>query len=439
MEKLTTTASLPGRSEAFHQFLKLTQPIEESMYPQPRVLEAGRTYKFPFLFVVPQQMLPRICRHTVLHESVRDAHLQLPPSLGDKTTPLDDLAPDMAIINYSVMARVTRAKGEEKDKNTLAHVARKVRIVPSTSEHPPVDIDGEDGDYTMRSSKKIKKGVFKGKLGTLTMSAAQPKSLRLPSPTSHSDIPVSTMATVKLRFDPADPRAQPPRLTTLSAKIGVKTFFASTARTHYPNKKSTMYDLSQGVHGESISLPSRCVAGVEWTYHSSPPSSSPSSDLERRDSACSLSPPLAKLPTPSANPTEAGFYTAQILVPISLPQASTKTFVPTFHTCLISRIYNLSLHLGVHSNLGPSLELKVPLQISSSGSASAQAEQESRDQEDLAAEEREVEGFFEPRRIGPMREELVGGSQIPGAGGLRDAPPQYEVLPSGGLRVPAYA
>jgi len=36
------------RTTANHNFLKLTMPTQESEYPQPRILEAGRTYTFPF-------------------------------------------------------------------------------------------------------------------------------------------------------------------------------------------------------------------------------------------------------------------------------------------------------------------------------------------------------------------------------------------------------
>ncbi|KAI7517025.1 hypothetical protein KC331_g21882, partial [Hortaea werneckii] len=55
LERLTTAAAASGRSEAFHQFLKLTQPGLEEHYPEANILKAGQTYDFPFVFGVPQQ------------------------------------------------------------------------------------------------------------------------------------------------------------------------------------------------------------------------------------------------------------------------------------------------------------------------------------------------------------------------------------------------
>ncbi|KAJ9629812.1 hypothetical protein H2203_002193 [Taxawa tesnikishii (nom. ined.)] len=431
VEKLTTATTMSGRSEASHQFLRLTQPIAESSYPQPRTFEAGRTYEFPFLFVVPERLLPRICRHKVSHDSIHEAHIRLPPSLGDRqvagkgSTLLDDFAPQMAHISYAVVVRINKVK-EEGEKRELAVKAKNVRIVPAMSEQPPINVDGQQTDYILRAEKAIRKGVFKGKLGTLIMEAVQPKSLRLPSPRTESDAPVTSMATIKLRFDPAETNSQPPRLGSLGSKLKVSTHYASTARSCIPTRQTTMFDLHQGVHAEYVSLPSRCVAGVEWTYHSD----SESAILLRRDSACSTrSNCSSPVPEPSESYKRKGFYTAQILAPITLP--TNKSFVPTFHTCLISRIYQLNLHLGIHSvGVGPSIELKLPIQICSEGSGESEVQHRSSlgslSAEEQLAEEQDASEFFEPRRISPMAEDLVGGSNIPGI--AHDLPPEYSAF-----------
>ena len=100
-----------SRTTARHNFLKLTMPIRESDYPHPRVAEAGRTYTFPFHFVVPDQLLPRACSHSTVGDHVHHAHCQLPPSMGDRTLPLkDDLSPDMAIVDYAVRVKIIRSR-----------------------------------------------------------------------------------------------------------------------------------------------------------------------------------------------------------------------------------------------------------------------------------------------------------------------------------------
>ncbi|KAI5202625.1 hypothetical protein E4T39_04657 [Aureobasidium subglaciale] len=363
LEKMASTPGLTGGMSAFHQFLKLRQPISESSYPQPRILEPGRTYDFPFVFVVPQQLLPRVCRHEVHHESVRDCHLQLPPSLGT-VTKHDDMGPDMAKIQYQIAARITAASEIDGIPKELAKRMKTIRIVPTVDEQPPVNVLGPDSDYILRSEKNIKKGVFKGKLGTLVIEAEQPRSLRLPKSYDPGESTISTMVTVKLRFDPSDAKSQPPRLGSLSSKLKTFTWYAVGARMALPKKKDSVYDHRQGVHSMSMPLSSRCMASVEWT----PRRESVLEDewLARRDSGLSNH-ELPKYSSPSTNYKGQNFWTAEIVVPVALPKD--KHFVPTFHSCLVSRTYSLNLSLGVHSaGVGfPSVDLKLPLQISAEG------------------------------------------------------------------------
>jgi hypothetical protein len=129
---------------------------------------------------------------------------------SDGRSLLDDLAPDMSSISYTIKVRIVQSRERGGKPIVLADSAKKLRIIPATEEHPHLNItDGMDEDYTFRKEKDLKKGIFKGKLGRLTMEAAQPKSLRLPPPRSESTCSPTTMATVNLCFDPADESAQP--------------------------------------------------------------------------------------------------------------------------------------------------------------------------------------------------------------------------------------
>ncbi|KAK5134717.1 hypothetical protein LTR08_006232 [Meristemomyces frigidus] len=443
VERLTTAAAASGRSEAFHQFLKLTQPGLQQHYPADCILKAGQTYKFPFLFVVPQQLLPRVCQHKTHNPAVRDAHLQLPPTLGDKglgTGPdaLDDMAPDMASVRYGIFARVSRTKTHDAEtfKVSLASKAKRLRVTPAAAEQPPLDAGGAGSEYTMRKEKTLRKGVLKGKLGTLIMEASQPQSLHLQT-FSNPEFRTTVMATVMLRFDPADEKAPPPRLGSLSTKMKVCTFFASTARHNFPSKTASLLDLSQGLHAEQINLSSRCVANVEWSK------CDPAKPvtINRRDSALSLN--AGDIPQPSATYGGKTFYTARVLVPITLP--TKQTFVPTFHSCLISRRYQLKIELGLHSVVGQTLDLRVPIQISAEGS---DGEQDSRQESEELADDVDDEvddalDLFVARRTtraqsdgAPRRARI--GSQAP----LYDAPPGYSPFATGlqgrQMSVPAY-
>lgn len=427
IEKIQTTPGMASSQSAFQNFLKLTQPISESSYPQPRILEAGRTYEFQFLFVVPQQLLPRICRHVVQHESVRDHHLQVPPTLGDRGNRdgrPDDISPTMASISYQIVAQL-----QDDCKRLIAVKSRAVDILPSFDEQPPVNIDGPDSDYRMRKEKNIKKGLFKGRLGSLVVEADQPKSFRLPSDYAESLPPVNTVAKIRLRFDPVDGNSSPPKLSSLSSRLKVSTWYSDSARPIVPNKKCIQYDVHQGLHTEMVSLSSRPMENVEWEFQRDVQSSK----LSRRDSALSNSSSSDKtIPAPSERYAGDGFYTAEILVPVTLP--SKKYFVPTFHSCLTSRTYALHLTLSVQGGAitAPCVELKLPIQVSSVGGSAAEtpSPRNSLTPAEQVEEARIADEFFVPRTISPMEESLVGNSNLPRSGSVlpSDLPPQYELF-----------
>ena len=104
VEKVASTSPTNGRTEAFHNFVRLIQPFDESSIANPRILQAGKVYKFPFTFVVPDTLLPQACAHSKKAEFPEGGHLSLPPSLGDPLVASmgkslrDDMTPDMGTI-----------------------------------------------------------------------------------------------------------------------------------------------------------------------------------------------------------------------------------------------------------------------------------------------------------------------------------------------------
>ncbi|KAI9789901.1 MAG: hypothetical protein M1816_005670 [Peltula sp. TS41687] len=406
--------SIDARTEAQHTFLKLAQPISESAYPVPRVIEAGRTYRYPFTFVIPERLLPTICQHRCESQQVHEAHLQLPPSLGDPTVAgdgsilLDDMAPAMSRVVYSIKAKLTRTRSDGQEV-TVGEGLKKIRIVPASEELPPLRVtDAESEEYILRRHKDVKKGMFKGRLGSLSVEAAQPRSLRLPPARPMGSGLTSTMATIAVRFDPAKGITGPPRLGQLVTKLKVKTHFATEPVNDFPVANSALYAYGNGRRGsfsETIQLSSRCVGSVQWESHDEAAEAS-----ARRDSNISTSStsPLAPLPEPTPRYTSGTFWTAKILVPISLPKG--KLFVPTFHSCLISRVYTLELSLAASSSStnaglsGTTVTLRVPLQISSSGMSVFTTTQREA--------EAEADEHLRPRTISPLPEAYTGTSDL---------------------------
>lgn len=136
----------------------------------------------------------------------------------------------------------------------------------------------------------------------------------------------------------------------------------------WPTKATLVYDPHRAYHTESILLSSRVMASAQWERQA--PHTSPANVLFRRDSALSASSTTAKSECPqqsSSYSPESPFYVAELLVPLTLP--TDKLFVPTFHCCIVSRVYTLELQLSVPSQVGPkgvatTLTLKLPIQIS---------------------------------------------------------------------------
>ena len=444
VERLTTAAAATGRSEAFHQFLKLSQPGLQQYFPEDLVLRAGVTYEFPFVFAVPQQLLPRVCQHGVHNDSIRDCHLRLPPTFGDKDLTSrqkgdDDMAPDMASVRYGIFVKITelKYKGEDAWRAIVASKARRLRVIPAVEEQPPLHVHKEDGEYVMRREKTVRKGVLKGKLGSLVMEAEQPSALHIKC-YDNAEARSTTMATVMLRFDPLEEDMPPPKLGNLSSKLKITTFFASTARHSVPSKHTSLLDLSQGIHTEQLNLSARCMANVEWQKQD------PTNPLTqiRRDSAMSTN-TLELGSTPEASESYKGgvYYTARLLVPVHLP--ANKAFVPTFHSCLISRVYALKLDLSISSiSIGSRMELKMPVQVSSEDLRTDELERRGSvgSIEDVEVDVEDVSNFFtnflEPRTIRVPSETFVGRSRIGSQAPIGDAPPDYApILPAGTARM----
>ena len=291
VDRVTTTPSMTGRTEATHRFLTLRQPIDDSCFPSTRIFEAGKTYRFPFTFNIPAQLLPKACTHNVVADHVRDTHLMLPPSFGDPdlsgfgSVLLDDLAPEMSKIVYGVKVRIAQRGLSDNLIHVIGERLKKVRVKPAYEEQAPLNIDG-NAEYRPKQEKTVRKGLLKGKLGTLTAQTMQPKPFNIPGARTTDNKPITTVAKLVLRFDPAEEGAKPPALSSLHAKLKVSTFYASSPRHNLPSRTHLAFDMSQGVYAESVALNSLCITKARWEEHTAASNPTPEC-LARRDSGIS--------------------------------------------------------------------------------------------------------------------------------------------------------
>lgn len=423
--------STRAKITANHNFLRLIMPIQESDYPQPRIAEAGRTYTFPFNFVIPDQLLPRACYHRTTCDHIHLQHISMPPSMGDReVSGLDDLAPAMARVLYAIKVRVVRYRERNGDRVVLTEGLRKLHVVPAIPEAAPMNVMDADKEYRLARTKVLRKGMFSGKLGKIHVSAAQPSAIILPSPNSHITTPPTTIATLNLRFDPQDKSSQPPRLGGLTTKIRASTFYSARAAAEIPTHFSVQaqFEAMRGVYDTSMNLSSRCVESVAWVQHA------PSPAYTRRDSASSVSSSSScpsDTPLSDASSTTLPYYTSQIVVPITLP--ASKTWVPTFHSCIASRVYVIDMSLSIHTPgagvPATTVNLHLPVQIGAEGNVDGRPEmtesERMQEMESLGAQ-----AYLTPRFIEVPRDELLGNSVLVGRTRTEtDLPPSYDASP----------
>ena len=382
VEGMAAHATIPVRSEATQTFLHISQPTS---LPHATTLGPGCSATFPFTFVVPTTLLDTSCCHRVASPGIRTAHLSLPPSLGDsklsssaaRTRSLDDIAPDMTKIMYGVRVRLSARDLGSNELTLIAEKFLKLRILPTTHEEPPLMLSHDSParhdallkpDYQPRRERTLRRSILplSRNTGRLAVQTAQPAPFRLPhpgSPTKQAD----TLVTLRVRFDPLTTDAYPPHLGDLVARLNVGTFFATAAMRDLPSRSGVLCDCTQGAFHETLLLSRRSMRNVAWRRHDSSAQNVNGSSLIRHDSGISVSADTdassgAIKPSKLYDPALA-YYTATLTLPVRLP--ADKAWIPTFHSCLVSRIYTLELALVVDApGAGRHMDVSVPVQVS---------------------------------------------------------------------------
>lgn len=372
-----TAAAASQRAEALHQFLKLRQPDIHHRYPTNMVFQAGKTYNFPFYFVVPEKLPAHVCDHSTQADTSRECHLDLPPSLGSDDNGLripDDMAPRMANVQYELVVQVMELSKPigKHPMRVIASKRKALRIVPVVREQPLLDAATLSHEYVMRCERLIQTRLSKYKRGRLIVEAAQPQplSLRHLVP-SHTE--PTTFVKVALRFDPDNDSDSPPRLRNVVTRLHATTHFTTNVWNTLPNRAARGTDPYQGLYRQRVSLACRNTISGEWKKHCVSSKVSPNTtDRGKpvRDAQTGAASP------PSANGAAHTYYTSDLLIPITLP--SNKTWVPSFRSCLISRSYVLDLTMNMKTpGSQTSTQLKIPMRISSAELADLDSDLES--------------------------------------------------------------
>lgn len=442
----TRTEGYSTPHASIHTFLKLPMPINEDLYPSSRMLMTGRSLTLPFNFVIPDFLTLSACNHKVDSDRIRDHHLCLPPSMGwwaRESWEKDDLGPHMAEVEYSIKARVFARPDAHGRRSKLMEGAKAIQILPTFPEDAPLSINSRDAAYRMTKSKTLRKSLISAKLGKLTVSGQQPRAIML-HPDGH--IANDSMAQLDLRFEPATGDARPPKITAVSAKIAAHTYYSASAISELPNvgdwMRGGMTD-RRGVYSTSVALRTPASHITPWSTHrvrrdsgygseTSPASSASCSSDEYDDMETGRqgntqrrhsSGALANLihPKPSLNSRSATttsktaatmHHTATVQVPIDLPTEK-RIFVPSFHSCIVSRMYTLHVTVRVDAGTATTLSLDLPLQIGVEGTGLPSEIPEALPSWEEALEAAEADEYLRPRLTRVLRDEVRATSELP--------------------------
>lgn len=410
------STEVDGRHHSQHregerQFLSLRAQLDENLLPVSRVFEPGRKYTFPFSLTVPDRV-SQSCLHPMMTGHVRQSHQMLPPSLeplhiSSSGDTFDyDVAPSGCKISYCVRAAIIRTGGKaDKAAKSIANTAKNIRIIPIMEEQPPTIISSHGKEYCDQQTTPVTTGLLHGKkLGHLTVATAQPSPIQLQS-RNRTGHPAGSYAVVRLQFDPVADH-QPPHLTAVSSELKVTTAFSATDMCEHP---SISHDVvyfagTRDMRVKTIALSKQCAATTKWAKHQT-------ATLTKSEESVSSGITSLGTDAPSA------YYTASIEVPLTLPRRN-NALVPSFHSCLISRIYSLDLVISYQNSAAKSwnskLKLSVPIQLLYPGEMTADISSSSRDNDSVDFDKKEnIEAVpFRSRSPCPPYAKMETGNHI---------------------------
>lgn len=116
VEKSATSHPAHSRTRGYAPFLRLVQPLDASAFLNLASLRLARFINSPFTSMFLSRCSPNV-RSCQGRQSPEGAHLRIPPSLGDPMVAgmgrslMDDFAPDMSSIAYTLRCRITNGRG----------------------------------------------------------------------------------------------------------------------------------------------------------------------------------------------------------------------------------------------------------------------------------------------------------------------------------------
>ncbi|CAI7589202.1 unnamed protein product [Penicillium viridicatum] len=333
LENMNTHVVLPPK-RLLKPFLSMESPIYDYCL-DTNTLKPGKSYRMPFKFIVPEELPVHACQHQCANHQIQDEHLQLPASLsyrGTQCNKIHDMSPKMVEVVYSINFGLRQQNGNAGRSKKIQEATHPVHILPTRNEHPPILVPGKNNCYRQRAEKSLSTGLLRHSRGKLAACSAQPPAIQLQSP-QPTNTDASTSVRMYLRFDPSHLRQLPPSLLAAEFQLRAMTFFGVESWQDYPDLSDiSTWGSRREFWSDYVALTLNNEIKLDWKAQ------------EEGDRT---------------------IFTGSIEACVSLP--THRRYPPTFHSCLVSRVYALkaTLFYRVHGQARrrSSISVSVPVEI----------------------------------------------------------------------------
>jgi hypothetical protein len=353
IDHISTPTGVPSFAVGYHKFLRLEQPNVLREWRNERVFRAKQLYFFHFDFVLPKFLLPGTCRHPVIKEGVRHAHLVLPPSLGYETkgdVGSRDVLSDMVSIQYKICTSFRYITHDHREARSTASHSMIVHVVPTIQTR--LDCSLLSFDWSQKTSTAgsttLRTVPFHTSHDRISFRSLHSHEVcYLDNSSNFGGGGLSMILHLEIRFESSQPCAIPTKIQGLDVKLQARTSMACSPFHDYATDDDLLrHDLSKRIHYRTITLTSEHVRDTSWT----------------------------RVPSYEGNNVSvcqhSTSYITGILLPVVIPEDV--AHVPSFQSCLVGRQYSMSVRLLVGQfPWVTSVEIGIPLLILSEHLASS--------------------------------------------------------------------
>jgi hypothetical protein len=350
------TDPIPGarfspRISRSHKFLSLFDEHVSRSLPKDKTLRSTQTYALPFVFAIPARLEAIQCHHHVDSDAIRDLHMCLPPSMNGIAS---DFTPKSICVQYRIEAALFKRDG--LDDQSLVKAA--TSTVTDLEIRPRLQIPSDQlitrsNPLPRRFSTNFSKTTGCGRHGELSVSVRGRPFIEILPPTEAPQNGMETLAHLTLCYQPQGTDHHLPELKSVASKLIVKNYYAATFWNDIPSEEA-LSDPHKALCEYTVSLPKRSYRKINWALQDV---REPTWELPRYSDKTHLLHPYM-----SDKAIDAGevAYTANMVLPIVLP--GDKNFIPSFHSCLVSRAYELRVRLRFEGALqSVPLVFKIPV------------------------------------------------------------------------------